>query len=170
MAIPRDKTELLTDIRTSYKKLKDDLVDIHSKSFFIKELVGHSKNTQMSAANLVAYLIGWGELVLKWNLIIKSGSQPNFPDDGYKWTELGLLAQRFYSDYEGLGFEESLKKMEEVVHSILDLVENSSNEDLYETNWYKNYTMGRMIQLNTSSPYKNARRRVRKWKRTKKNN
>ncbi len=169
MAIPRDKNELLMDIRSSYQKLKADLVDLHPNLFFKKELAGHSRNTQMSVANLVAYLIGWGELVLKWNSIIQSGSQPNFPDDGYKWTELGSLAQRFYSDYGALDFEESLKKLEEVVNSILNLVEKSSDEDLYGTNWYKNYTMGRMIQLNSSSPYKNARMRVRKWKRINRN-
>ena len=38
--------------------------------------------------------------------------------------------------------------------------------DLYEIPWYDKWPKGKMIQLNTSSPYKNARTRVRKWKRT----
>lgn len=170
MAIPHDKIGLLTDIRLHYKKLKVDLTDISPESFLVKELPGHARNTKMSVANLISYLIGWGELVLKWDSIIKNGSQPKLPEDGYKWTELGLLAQKFYSDYEELTLEEALTKLENVVDSILDLIENATNERLYQTNWYKNYTMGRMIQLNTSSPYKNARIRIRKWKRTNRNN
>ncbi|MFD0387572.1 ClbS/DfsB family four-helix bundle protein [Tistrella bauzanensis] len=29
--------------------------------------------------------------------------------------------------------------------------------------WYKTRTLGRMIQLNTASPYRNARGRLRRW-------
>jgi len=167
MAIPRNKNELLVDIRITYDKLKVDLVEIDASLVFSKELPGHAKDTKMSVANLVAYLIGWGELVLKWNSIFKTGATPNFPEDDFKWTELGELAQKFYTDYAELSYQNSLERLDKVVNLILDLVENSSNEDLYETAWYKKYTMGRMIQLNTSSPYKNARSRVRKWKRLK---
>lgn len=35
----------------------------------------------------------------------------------------------------------------------------------FDRAWYQKWTMGRMIQLNTSSPYDNARKRLRKWKR-----
>jgi len=33
--------------------------------------------------------------------------------------------------------------------------------------WYDKWTFGKMIQLNTSSPFKNAKDRIRKWKKTK---
>jgi len=166
VAIPRSKNELLTAIRLTYQKLRIDLIEIDPSEAFLKELPGHSKNTKMSVTNLVAYLIGWGELVLKWNSTFENGSKPIFPEEGFKWTELGALAQKFYSDYEQLSFEELIEKLDLVVNSLLILIEASSNEDLYQKNWYKKYSMGRMIQLNTSSPYKNARSRVRKWKRS----
>ncbi len=46
---------------------------------------------------------------------------------------------------------------------IVASVEERSNAELYERPWYGKWTMGRMIQLNTSSPYENARGRLRKW-------
>ncbi|MCG8400066.1 MAG: ClbS/DfsB family four-helix bundle protein, partial [Firmicutes bacterium] len=46
-------------------------------------------------------------------------------------------------------------------------IEKKDNIQLYGTPWYEKWTMGRMIQLNTSSPYKNARNRIRKWKKQK---
>ena len=33
--------------------------------------------------------------------------------------------------------------------------------------WYDKWTSGKMIQLNTSSPFKNAKDRIRKWKKIK---
>lgn len=44
------------------------------------------------------------------------------------------------------------------------LVEGETYATLYGAPWYEKYTLGRMIQFNTSSPYANARARLRKWK------
>lgn len=130
------------------------------------ELEGHAKETKMSVLDLVAYLIGWGELILKWNRKKENGDPVDFPETGYKWNELGRLAQKFYADYEKLDYPDLLNKMDKTVDKILELIENNTNEELYEKPWYDKWTKGKMVQLNTSSPYKNARSRVRKWKKT----
>jgi hypothetical protein len=50
----------------------------------------------MSICNLLAYLIGWNELVLKWLFMDASAKTIDFPETGYKWNQLGQLAQKFY--------------------------------------------------------------------------
>ncbi len=50
----------------------------------------------MSPADLVAYLIEWNNLVLKWLDRDDRGEPVDFPGAGFKWNELGLLAQKFY--------------------------------------------------------------------------
>jgi hypothetical protein len=45
---------------------------------------GHVKETLMSASNLVAYLVGWNEPVLKWFNQDSIGKQTNFPETGFK--------------------------------------------------------------------------------------
>lgn len=164
MPVPKDKNELILAIENSYSKLKTDLNSIPSELTQTKELDGHAKGTKMSVSNLVAYLIGWSELVLKWNRRIDNEQHVNFPETGFKWNELGKLAQKFYSDYEHLDYKTLLIKLDKNVGEILELIKESDNEDLYEKPWYEKWTKGKMIQLNTSSPYKNARSRVRKWK------
>ncbi|MCY4290708.1 MAG: ClbS/DfsB family four-helix bundle protein [Roseovarius sp.] len=42
---------------------------------------------------------------------------------------------------------------------------DQTDGQLYSALRYGKHTMGRMIQFNTSSPYANARTRLRKWKR-----
>lgn len=167
MAVPKNKEELIFEIENNYSKLKKDLETIPPELVKEKELEEHAKGTQMSISNLVAYLIGWGELVLKWNRKMDRKEDVDFPETGYKWNQLGKLAQKFYSDYEHLDYKALLGKLDNIVDEILDLINSNENADLYEKPWYGKWDKGKMIQFNTSSPYKNAKDRVRKWKKTK---
>ena len=164
MAVPKNKKELIFEIENNYSKLKKDLETIPSELTKKKELEGHAKGTEMSVSDLVAYLIGWGELVLKWNRKIDNNEEVDFPETGYKWNELGKLAQKFYSDYDNIDYKLLLTKLDKTKDEILELIKRTTNNDLYEKPWYDKWPKGKMIQLNTSSPYKNARSRVRKWK------
>lgn len=164
MAVPQNKEELQKAINTNFEKLQQELKTIPQEITDIQELEGHSKGTLMSINNLLAYLVGWGELVLKWNKRKDNDEPVDFPETGYKWNELGKLAQKFYEDYKDDDFNKLSKKLQKTVNQILELIESKSNEELYEISWYEKWTLGRMIQFNTSSPYTNARGRIRKWK------
>ncbi|MBF7070618.1 ClbS/DfsB family four-helix bundle protein [Aliarcobacter butzleri] len=164
MAVPVNKKELILAINTNYKKLKKELENIPIELTTLKDLEGHSKGTLMSINNLLSYLLGWQELVLKWNIKKQNKEKVDFPETGYKWNQLGKLAQKFYEDYKNDDFNTLLFKLDKRVEEILKLIENKSNKELYEVSWYEKWTLGRMIQFNTSSPYANAKARIRKWK------
>ncbi len=164
MAVPVNKEELQKAIETNYNKLKKELSTIPVELTTVTDLEGHAKDTTMSINNLISYLIGWGELVLKWNRKKDNNEAVDFPETGYKWNQLGKLAQKFYKDYENIDFNTLCSKLDETVSKILNLIEQKSNAELYEVSWYEKWTLGRMIQFNTSSPYTNARGRIRKWK------
>lgn len=167
MAIPINKEELQKAIMENFSKLNRELSTIPYEMTTAQELEGHSKGTLMSVNNLVAYLVGWGELVLKWNKKKDNNEAVDFPETGYKWNELGKLAQKFYDDYKNDDFLVLTEKLNKTVNRILELIANKSNEELYEVSWYEKWTLGRMIQFNTASPYANARGRIRKWKKVK---
>ncbi len=101
---------------------------------------------------------------MKWNDKKERNEPVDFPETGYKWNELGKLAQKFYQEYKDDDFGTLKIKLDETVHQILDLIHRKSNQELYEVSWYEKWTLGRMIQFNTASPYTNARGRIRKWK------
>jgi hypothetical protein len=167
MAIPKDKDELTKAITDNYKKLTVELSNIPIDLTKIKDLDGHSKNTLMSINDLIAYLVGWGQLVLKWNYRKEKGLHVDFPETDFKWNELGQLAQKFYKDYEKDDFKTLNEKLDKTTNEILKLIESKTNIELYELAWYDKWTFGKMIQLNTSSPFKNAKDRIRKWKKMK---
>ena len=162
MAIPNSKIELQNDIKLTYTKLKIVIDKVPLELCELQILVGHSKDTKMSVRDLVCYLIGWGELVLKWIKNKDTGINVDFPETGFKWNELGKLAQKFYRDYDKYTFEELKLKLDDMVTLIESIISQKTNSELYEVNWYEKYTLGRMIQLNTSSPYKNAKNRISK--------
>lgn len=166
MAVPTNKDELLTAIDSNFDKLIKELRSVPLSLVDEHSLEGHAKGTQMSVANLTAYLIGWNELVLKWLDRDAAGEPVDFPETGFKWNELGRLAQKFYRDYEGIPYPQLIERLAGAKARIVSLIAARRNDDLYGRPWYGKWTMGRMIQFNTASPYANAHGRVRKWLKT----
>lgn len=164
MAVPTNKSELEKAIKLNYAGLLKELSTITDQDAGRTELEGHVKDTLINVHHLIAYLIGWGELVLKWNRLKDNGDNVDFPETGYKWNELGKLAQKFYTDYADNDYKQLLKKLDLTVTEILSLIAGKTNKQLYEDTWYTKWTLGRMIQFNTASPYLNARKRISKWK------
>jgi hypothetical protein len=165
MPIPKSKEELLFQIQKNYQKIQDDLKKIPSAKSKNIGIEGNLKGTQVSPADVVAYLVGWGELVLKWQDRKSNNLAVDFPETGFKWTELGLLAQKFHQDYQEDSYDNLLSQLDDVVERITALIHSLSNHDLYEIPWYEKWTLGRMIQLNTSSPYFSNRTKIRRWMR-----
>ncbi len=168
MAIPQHKIELEQAIRINFKKLIREIESIPVELIHDKDLNGHAKGTYMSIHNLLSYLVGWGQLVLSWHKKKQLGNTVSFPEEGYKWNQLGALAQKFYNDYSHLNFTELIGLFNSTNHDILKLIDETTNDELYAVAWYQQWTLGRMIQLNTSSPYQNALIRIKRWKKNKK--
>ena len=163
MAVPTCKAELLAAIGTSFGKLLRDLERVPLSRVRETTLPGHVAGDSMSPADLVSYLIGWNSLVLKWLEQDDRGAAVDFPETGFKWTQLGPLAQKFYADYQGLDWADLIALLVSVNARLVDTVSARPEPELYGQTWYGKWTKGRMIQFNSSSPYANARGRLRKW-------
>lgn len=163
MAVPTSKAELLTSIKTTFDKLMSDLSRVPQDRARESTMSGHAKGTLMSPADLVAYLIGWNELVLKWLDHDDRGESVDYPETGFRWNQLGLLAQKFYADHNALEWQALLARLENAKSALVTTITDRSDDELYGSAWYGKWTKGRMIQFNTSSPYANARTRLRAW-------
>lgn len=166
MSVPASKEDLLAAIEKTFAQLEQDLDRVPAEAARQLVLEGHAKDTVMSPADLVAYLIGWNQQVLTWHLRRAEGLPDEFPAAGIKWNELDLLAQRFYAEHAEESWEELRRQLRDAKEAIIALIERYSDAELYGGPWYGKWTMGRMISFNTSSPYANARRRVRSWLRS----
>src|SRR5690554_5311475 len=141
MAVPQNKDELLKAINVNFDKLLRELADIPDTKVRSRSLEGHAKGTMMSVADLVAYLVGWNELVLKWLDRDAAGEPVDFPETGFKWNELGRLAQKFYRDYEAVPYPQLVERLEAAKDRIVSLIDARSNDELYGRPWYEKWTM-----------------------------
>ncbi|MBN9019381.1 MAG: ClbS/DfsB family four-helix bundle protein [Rhizobiales bacterium] len=164
MAIPSDRQSLLTAIEINFAKLMDVIEAIPTDRVGEATMEGHSAGSQISVRDAVTYLVGWNELVLKWQARREAGEAVDFPETGYRWDELGRLAGKFYRDYDDLPYPELIDRLRRAKNDIVALISAQSDQSLYGEPWYGKWPLGRMIQLNTSSPYANTRARLQKWR------
>lgn len=162
MGVPASKAELLDAISKTFGNLMSDLERVPPELARTASMEGHAAGTMMSPADLVAYLLGWNELVLQWLDRDDRGEVVEFPETGFKWNQLGLLAQKFYGDYQCLDWQKLLLRLAATNLRLVETISSRPNDELYGRPWYGKWTKGRMIQFNTSSPYVNARARIRK--------
>lgn len=167
MSVPQTKAELLLAIDKNFSKLIGYLNAIPNEMTSDDSMDGHAKGTEMSVRDLVSYLLGWNSLVVKWITFDAKGQSVDFPETGYKWNQLGLLAQKFHKDYSALSYDSLIAELQTVKNEIVQLINERTDDVLYGKLWYTKWTMGRMISLNTSSPYANANGRLRKWAKNK---
>lgn len=163
MTVPSSKTELLAAIDKNFTRLIADLAKVPPARIRESTLEGHAAGTMMSPSDLGSYLVGWNELVLKWLSRDDQGLPVDFPESGYVWNQLGQLAQKFYRDYGDLDWPDLLVRLNRAKSDLVATITARSEAELYGQPWYGKWTKGRMIQLNSASPYINARGRIRKW-------
>ncbi|MGR5129915.1 ClbS/DfsB family four-helix bundle protein [Photobacterium swingsii] len=163
-SVPQNKAALRSAITDAFEKLYRDLVTIPADLTRICEIEGNVKGTKISVCDSLAYLLGWGKLVLYWYEEKAAGRDVEFPADGYKWNQLGQLAQHFQHEYRDWSFIALQQDLQITTVSIVTLIDSLDNTELYEQPWYEKWTLGRMIQFNTSSPMKNVRTKIRKFK------
>lgn len=161
MSVPASKSDLLAAIEKTYSALNTDLDTVPLELIDEPFLVGHNKGTMMSPSELVSYLIGWNEQVLTWHARRASGLPDELPAAGIKWNELGVLAQRYYAEFAELSWPARRARLYTAKEALVALIETHTDDELYGAPWYGKWTMGRMISFNTSSPYVNARGRIR---------
>ncbi|MBW7983747.1 ClbS/DfsB family four-helix bundle protein [Enterobacillus tribolii] len=163
MGVPQTKSELLLAIDKNFNKLSGYLNAVPPGLTSAKSMAGHVRGTTMSVHNLVAYLLGWNTLLAKWIYLDEEMEPVDFPETGYTWSQLGLLAQKFYADYEDMEFGILISNLGAAKKTIVSLIEERSDEELYGMSWYGKWPLGRMISFNTVAPYANACARLRAW-------
>lgn len=163
-SVPKNKEELQQSIIVAFGKIFADYSTIPSQISRKTGVVGNVKGTEISVSDTVSYLIGWGKLVLKWYDLKSKNQAVDFPETGYKWNDLGRLAQHFHSEYHDWPYDKLINEFTITTDRILVLVESLDNQTLYGETWFEEYTLGKMIQFNTSSPMVNMRRKIRKFK------
>lgn len=157
------KVEFLEKLRVASSKFETELLDIDEKRSRDRELEGG-----VSVCDVIAYQIGWGKLLLGWELAEKNQEILSMPDKGYKWNQLTALAHSFYDTYKNFTLAQLLGEYKKVVQEIQAMISSMSEEELFtlqKRQWAGDkWPISKWVQVNTIAPYTAARRKIRKWK------
>lgn len=120
---------------------------------------------------ILAYQLGWMELIRGWERDELAGKQVITPAIGYKWNQLGKLYQKFYDKYN----EYSLSYLKEMyfiaVNDLVLWIEDFDDDELFNPGGRKwsqstpsNWPVWKWVHINTIAPFKSFRSKIRKWK------
>ncbi|BFH70022.1 hypothetical protein J27TS7_27630 [Paenibacillus dendritiformis] len=159
------KQELKEAIHAAYLLLDGEFegIDDREKDCRVPE-------ADRTPAEIIAYQLGWLNLVMGWDKDELAGKPVIMPAPGYKWNQLGPLYQSFYAAYA----EHSLTDLRELFRRTerqwLDWIDSLTEEELFVQSVRKwtgdkpNWPMARWIHINSAAPFKTFRTKIRKWK------
>ncbi len=161
-----NKLELVEAIKSNANLFIKEYLDIKESSInMVDEEIGYTPFQMLSFCN------GWMDLVLAWESEEQKSIQKTQLATKWKWNKLDWLYQRFYDKYNGYSLKELINIFNQNVDNIIKLVNNLSDVELLETgkrNWAKTngkeFSVCRLIHLNTIANFKNFRGKIRKWK------
>ena len=129
------------------------------------------KEIEYSPFQMLAFCIGWMDLVLSWEDEEQKGIQKTTLATEWKWNDLDWLYQSFYNKYNKASLDELINIFNQKVKNMIELITNLSDEELLEVgkrNWAKTngkeFSIYRLIHLNTIANFKNFRSRIRSCK------
>ena len=165
-----NKLELVEAIKSNANLFIKEYLDIKESSInMVDEEIGYTPFQMLSFCN------GWMDLVLAWESEEQKSIQKTQLATEWKWNKLDWLYQSFYDKYNGYSLKELINIFNQNVDNIIKLVNNLSDVELLEAgkrNWAKTngkeFSVCRLIHLNTIANFKNFRGKIRKWKKNNK--
>jgi hypothetical protein len=171
----------LLDVRKLNAPLSNSIFNEFSKLLELVQKIPKSKrktkNLEMSGesvsvSNIIAYQIGWGNLLIGWYNAGLKGKIPEMPGEGFCSWNYVELAKHFYKKYDFDHGKIQEQEFATVVMNILNISEIESKrgnlDKLNVWSWCtlgsgKSWPLNKWIQVNTVAPYKRASSILRKF-------
>lgn len=164
----------------NYENKKKLIFEIEkTANLFINEFKDLSENDRdilvegidRTPSQMIAYQLGWLNLLMGWDKDELNGKDVITPAPGYKWNELGGLYQSFYTEYKNLSLSELKNEYNDTVKKFVKWVDSFTGKELFEQDvrrWASstpsNWAIWKWIHINSVSPFKSFRTKIRKWK------
>lgn len=161
-----NRQELISEISKRAKLFIEEFNDIDEKDK--DRLIDGAKRTP---AQIIAYQLGWMNLILDWEKQEQQGHIVITPTPDYKWNNLGGLYEDFYKQYKEYTLKELCTMFIKAEQQIIELINKLTDVELFQQGGRKwssstpaNWPIWKWIHINTVAPFKSFRTKIRKWK------
>ncbi|MEO9804012.1 MAG: ClbS/DfsB family four-helix bundle protein [Reichenbachiella sp.] len=158
-------------------KTKGELISLSNKNFdkligFIDQMSVEEQDAEFPKGTLnrnirdvLTHLHHWHSMLLNWYKVGSSGKIPEMPAKGYTWKTTPELNKKIWKDYQKVELSEAKKMINGSFAEIQKIINNHSNEELFEKKKYKwtgSTSLGAYLISATSSHYDWALKLIKK--------
>ena len=169
MVVYKNREELILEILKQAKLFINEFNDI-SETDKDKFMVGVDR----TPAQMIAYQLGWMNLIIDWENKEKEGRNVITPAPNYKWNNLSGLYEDFYNQYKEYSLDELRVSFLKTEEKMIELINTYTDTELFEPGKRKwasstpsNWAIWKWVHINTVAPFKSFRSKIRKWKKLK---
>lgn len=161
---------LSDSILKEYNALAKLVAPLTKTQRIAKEIEG--TGGMVSVADIIAYQVGWANLLLTWYYAGIAGKIPIMPGEGFTtWDYVGL-AQHFYTKYHYDASSKQDTVFCDIVQQIIEIVEteyhNGNLDRIGVWQWCtlksgKQWPLSKWVRVNTVAPYKRAQKLIKDY-------
>jgi len=166
----KSKQELIDEINKAYAAFFVEFAEVDEG-----EMHKRIESVDKTPYEMLAYQIGWLELVMGWEKDEIAGKEVVMPAPGIKWNKMDELYQSFYAKNKELSLSKLMKKFEKTKSTFIDFIGKLDEDILFGENKRKwasstpsKWPVWKWIHINSVAPFTNFRPKIRKWKKEKK--
>ncbi len=159
MPIPKTREELISQVSSSYSKLRAELDAAGSA---VSELPCVD---EWSVKDLLAVRTWWTKHVIDWVEAGRRGETPTTPAPGYRWNETPRLNTDIVIESRPRSYRTLRTELEQGYQRVMDTIDALDDTELLEVGvyaWAGRYPISRWISINTTRQYLTARTYVRR--------
>ncbi len=116
--------------------------------------------------DLLAHLMAWEQMFLRWHRQGRAGETPALPAPGYKWNETPRLNEAIWKRYRRRGMKTIRREFDASYEEILGVARSMTEAELFERGHYawtkKNHVVS-YLGANTVSHYRTASKIFKRW-------
>lgn len=165
MPRPKNKDELLELSNSNFNKMLE-LIESFSEEEIINGKIPF-EDRDKNIRDILAHLHQWHLMILDWYKVGMSGKKPDIPAKGYTFRTVPALNQKIWEKYQSTKYNEILKMIKESFLEVQKLINQHTNDELFEKKKYKwtgTTSLASYLISDTSSHYDWAMKKLRKYK------
>ena len=117
-----NKLELIETIKNDANLFIKEYSDVEEPS-----MNKIDKEIEYSPFQMLAFCIGWMELVFSWEDEEQKGIQETPLATEWKWNDLDWLYQSFYDKYNSYSYNKLINTFNQKIENIIELINNLSD-------------------------------------------
>lgn len=154
------KQQLIEDAQTERAALEKYLATLTAEQMTQTKFAD-----DWSAKDVLAHLIEWEQMVIKWYETGVKGKVPAVPSEEFNWGQLPQLNHAIYLKHRDRSLEDIQKEFKSSYKKIMKLIDFIPEKELFTRGqypWTRNNLLAAYFASATSSHYRWARGEIRK--------